>query len=150
MRRRPPSVNRDTTDGRTAHERSIVREAVFARDQVCRLKTTLGAQPIVPRGFGQCRGPLTPHHLRKAGQGGPYVMSNLLGLCAYHNDRVEELPRADMVALGLVVPRSPDVAEGIGRAWALLQLAGLVTYWWDGTPAHRERPDAIADTWGRP
>jgi hypothetical protein len=142
--RRPAAVSRDTTSGRTDHERDIVRGAVFERDGSCRLA---GAAPV----FGRCGGkPRTPHHLRKAGQGGPYVMSNLLTLCARHNDRIEELDRADMVAAGLVVPRTTDVASGIGQAWALLQLAGIVDWWWDGTPAHRARPDAIADTWGRP
>jgi hypothetical protein len=116
-----------------AEQDAVIREAVFDRDgRRCCLK---GALPA----FGRCYGPLTPHHLRKAGQGGPYSMRNLITLCAFHNGRIESMPRADMEALGLVIPRWQDT----GTAWALLQLAGIVAWWWDGTPADRPRPDAM-------
>lgn len=125
-------------------QQAATRAAVFARDggQCLLLRTRFleaDGQPAGSR-LGTCHGnPLTPHHLRKAGQGGPYSLRNLITLCAGHNDRIEELPRADMVAAGLVVPRGAD----IGSAWALLQLQEIVAWWWDGTPAHRPRPDVL-------
>lgn len=118
-----------------ADQRALTRQAVFDRDGRCRLAGST---------YGPCIGPLTPHHLRKEGQGGEYVMSNLLTLCAGHNDRIESLPRADMVASGLVVPGRYYQAAAIRQAWSLLQLADIVGHWWDGTPAHRPRPDDLA------
>ena len=112
---RPSAVSRDTADGRTGHERDLIRSAVFERDRVCRLLLT----PSILSSFGPCGGvPLTPHHLRKAGQGGTYSMSNLLTLCAHHNDQIEVMPRLDMEAAGLVIPRSSDLAVATVRAWA--------------------------------
>ena len=53
---------------------------------------------------------------------------------------MEELPRADMIACGLVIPRE---CQDPGRAWALMQMAGIVAWWWDGTPWTRPRPDSL-------
>lgn len=90
-KRRTPTENR---------ERAVVREAVFTRDGCCVLRGVEGA--------GQCFGsPFTPHHRRKASQGGAYTVDNLVTLCAHHNDELEA--NADLaaigVALGLVIRR---------------------------------------------
>jgi hypothetical protein len=131
------AVDRATSNGRTVDEMALIRQAVYERDGRCRLRG--GA-------LGPCFGkPYTPHHLRKAGQGGAYSMSNLLTLCAGHNDRIEELPRLDMELNGLVIPRTTDLLAGTAQAWGRMQLAEIVTYWWDGTPAHRPAPTALAD-----
>lgn len=84
-------------------ERAEIREQVFARDRHRCLLSTYGVGP--------CSGRLTPHHLRKEGQGGPYTVDNLLTLCSIHNDWVEDVP--DLAwALGLVVRRGdpPELA----------------------------------------
>lgn len=70
--------------------RAEVREAVFTRDRVCQLAGVDGA--------GRCFGGLTPHHRRKASQGGAYDEDNLVALCAHHNDELEA--NADLAALG--------------------------------------------------
>lgn len=79
-----------------------IRAQVFDRDSYrCALRDVAGA--------GRCYGPLTPHHRRKASQGGGYTLANLRTLCSHHNDLLES--RADVAAigeeLGLVVRRSP-------------------------------------------
>lgn len=62
-------------------EELIEREFVFARDgRRCRFAGLWDA----------CRGELTPHHVLKASQGGPYHRDNLVAACAYHNDLVEQ------------------------------------------------------------
>lgn len=110
-----------------------VRGAVFERDQFCRLAGST---------LGPCIGDrMTPHHLRKESQGGLYVMRNLLTLCGGHNGGVEIMERDDAEAAGLVIPHA--YADDYGTAWHRLQLAGIVDYWWDGTPMHRPRPDDI-------
>ena len=59
--------------------------AVFERDgHQCRLRWRMEA--------GDCFGPLTYHHLRKASQGGAYTMENGACLCAGHNVWVEDHP----------------------------------------------------------
>lgn len=61
-----------------------IREAVFARDRyLCRMPIAVG---------GPCVGPLTPHHVRKASQGGGYTVENLIALCRFHNDWCEDEP----------------------------------------------------------
>lgn len=73
-----------------AADRFVVRALVFARDGYrCRLADVDGA--------GRCFGPLTPHHVRKASQGGEYTPANLAVLCAHHNDEIEA--DADLAAL---------------------------------------------------
>ncbi len=83
--------------------RQAVILAVLERDGcTCRAKDL---------GFGPCWGPLTPHHLKKASQGGPFVPSNLVTLCSSHNTRVEDEPtRARQ--LGLVVYAWEATADG--------------------------------------
>lgn len=79
------------------------REQVYERDGRC----TLAHLPHA----GPCGGYPTPHHRRKAGQGGAYTLTNLVAACSVHNDRLEE--NADMAKAarveGLVVRRGdPD------------------------------------------
>lgn len=77
-----------------ADHRNKVRFEVFHRDDWrCQLRDGSA---------GQCFGPLTVHHLRKASQGGKYEASNLVTLCARHNDWVEDEP-AKAYAMGLVI-----------------------------------------------
>lgn len=76
--------------------RKAVRHAVFERDgYTCRLAGL---------GVGECFGPLTPHHILKASQGGPYIEDNLAALCAYHNDAIEASAEVALraAAVGLV------------------------------------------------
>jgi hypothetical protein len=76
-------------------DRAAEREAAFDRDGwLCRLASTYAQS-------GPCFGVLTPHHLVKASQGGPYQRENLVALCAYHNGWVEDHP-TQARALGLV------------------------------------------------
>jgi len=60
--------------------KAAVRAEVFARDGACVLRD---------KGFGKCYGRLTPHHVRKASQGGTFTADNLVALCAWHNDLLE-------------------------------------------------------------
>lgn len=115
---------RPVSDDRAAERaaRDDMRELVFARDgNRCRLAGWL------PGGFGSCLGPLTVHHLRKAGQGGPYTLINLLTLCAGHNDSIE-LHRVLARELGLEIPRGGTFEE----AWRQLLAVEIVDYWWTG------------------
>lgn len=114
---------RPISDKRIASQtaRDEMRGLVFARDRRCRLAGWL------PGGFGPCLGPLTAHHLRKAGQGGPYTLPNLLTLCAGHNDSIE-LHRELARELGLEIPRGGTFAE----AWEQLIAVEIVDYWWTG------------------
>lgn len=62
-----------------------IRDAVFDRDNyACQ----------APADWGSHFGVLTPHHLLKASQGGKYTTENLITLCAYHNEYVEDYPQA--------------------------------------------------------
>jgi len=89
-------------------ERDEVRTAVFDRDGwECRLATL---------DYGRCRGPLTPHHLRKASAGGAYSVANLVALCAHHNTFVEDFP--DIGRRIRLVVREGD------RDWDALGLRG--------------------------
>ena len=97
-----------------AEHRGIVWEAVLSRDHYCLLSRHPGAA-------GRCRGRLTPHHLQKAGQGGPFTVGNLVVLCAGHNGWVEDHPRTAH-ALGLVV----RAGETVALAWQRLRDRGLV------------------------
>lgn len=141
-RGQPPrrrQAQRPTAADRTTDERDVVRAGVFERDgHVCRL-----AGGSAGRCFGVA---LTPHHLWKSGQRGPYVLRNLVTLCGWHNDWVE-VNRELAEAWGLYVQpqteHGTDPRQCIERAWALMQLAGIVDYWWDGTPAHRPCPGDV-------
>lgn len=84
-------------------ERERVRLEVFERDGGC-MFTTYAKGHELPDGAGWCRGPLTPHHIRKASQGGAYTPENLTTLCAFHNGWVEDFP--DLAhRMGLVLRR---------------------------------------------
>jgi hypothetical protein len=109
-----------------------IRAAVFARDSyTCVLRPRASLRGLAYAGAGRCYGnPTTAHHLRKASKGGLYVIYNLVTLCSYHNDWVEDYP---LVAhtWGLVI----RTGETYQEAWARMHLASLVDYWWDGSPA---------------
>jgi hypothetical protein len=94
-------------------EEEWVRAVVFARDQGCLLSH-------LPNEAGRCAGPLTFHHLRKAGQGGPYTVANGVALCAGHNGWVEDYP-LEALRWGLVVRGSVTVTEAAARraTWGL-------------------------------
>lgn len=80
-----------------------MREAVFRRDGGCLMRRR-----------GGCFGRTTFHHLRKAGQGGPYTEANGVALCQFHNDDVEDHPD-DYRELGLVVAKGVDHDEAAAR-----------------------------------
>lgn len=61
-----------------------------------------------------CFGSLTPHHLRKDGQGGDYTPDNIVCLCVLHNGWVEDQPNT-AEALGLVVRREVTHAVAAAR-----------------------------------
>lgn len=78
--------------------RAEVRARVLHPGAECHLSPRrMGLQANV-RLVGLCFGPLTPHHVRKAGQGGAYDDDNLVPLCAFHNGLLEA--DADVAALG--------------------------------------------------
>lgn len=80
-----------------------IREAVFDRDGGC---------VMFDNGWGECAGPDTPHHLKKASAGGSYTLTNLVTLCARHNGMVEDKPD-EAEARGLVIHPWQDE-----RGWA--------------------------------
>ena len=86
-----------------AKRRALVRGAVFARDGFA---CVLAARPEALEVLGPCFGRLTYHHVRKAGQGGPYTLENGLTLCLGHNGAVEDHPTAAHL-LGLVDRSTP-------------------------------------------
>lgn len=86
-------------------ERATTRDLVFRRDRyLCQVmvKADEDAWTVSP-----CFGPLTPHHRRKASQGGAYSTENLVTVCAGHNDEVEAnaMLAAWCNSVGLVVRR---------------------------------------------
>jgi 5-methylcytosine-specific restriction endonuclease McrA len=62
-------------------ERDAIRDRVFRRDGRCVIADLPNA--------GDCYGLATPHHRRKASQGGSYTEANLVTCCAHHNDQLE-------------------------------------------------------------
>lgn len=82
----------------TPAERAI-RDEVYARDGRCRLADLPGAGP--------CAGHPTPHHRRKASQGGGYTLANLVAACSVHNDALESDAdlAAEARAVGLLLER---------------------------------------------
>lgn len=120
------------TPKRLTPEQLIIRAVVFDRDVRCRLAGSLGTGPC----FGTR---MTPHHLRKAGQGGPYSIENLVTLCANHNDWVEDF-RPAAWTWGLVIGHG----ETPEWAWRRMVMFGLVDYWWDGTSAGHHQPGLVA------
>ena len=100
---------------RAEHDASRpVVAAVLARDGRCLLAGHSEA--------GRCFGHLTPHHLRKDGQGGAWTLDNLVTLCSSHNDTWVEQNRPAAHRLGLVLDRG----EATDDAWARMRAAGLV------------------------
>lgn len=105
-------------------EHDAIRQRVFERDGGCVLLS------LVPGHV--CAGPPTVHHKAKSGQGGRYVESNLVQVCAIGNGVWLETHRAEAEALGLHVPgwkyrsggaaNTPDGAAG--RATDLAQEQG--------------------------
>lgn len=95
--------------------KAVIREAVFLRDGYCCIMSV-----GVPGAPG-CSGPLTPHHLRKASQGGAYEMENLVTLCSGHNTWVEDNPWSAH-RLGLVCRNG----ETLDECWDKLRAARLV------------------------
>lgn len=94
-----------------APTRAAVREAVFERDgHTCRMRALENHD---------CLGHLTPHHLRREGQGGEYAATNLIALCAAGNDGVDTMAEAH--AFGLVQYGSDSPAE----VWRRLYEHGL-------------------------
>ncbi len=81
--------------------RAAVWAAVLERDRRCALAPASYTHPgAVPA----CSGPLTPHHLRKASQGGGSTERNLVVCCTLHQVWIEDYPD-DAYALGLVARR---------------------------------------------
>jgi hypothetical protein len=117
---------RPVSDRRAADRaaNAAVRNRVFARDGGC----LLAGRPDA----GRCVGRLTFHHLRKAGQGGPYTARNGVALCAGHNDWIETAQgQGPAWLMGLWCRRG----ETLNQCWRRLAAAGLVTYGWNGDPA---------------
>ena len=99
---------------------------VYMRDQqTCRLRMTRWM------GSPACYGPLTVHHIRKEGQGGPYVPLNLVSLCAWHNDWLETADGARWgEERGLVARRVPrgELSATLNRCWQLMRANGIVNW----------------------
>ena len=90
-----------------ATERQI-REQVFARDRRCVLAVVDPSH--------RCRGPLTPHHRRKASSGGAYSMANLITVCAGGNGDIEDRPAYYRHHFPFLVVREGDAEwESLGR-----------------------------------
>ena len=93
-----------------------IREAVFRRDGGCVL------QPMAWRtSMPECFGGPTPHHLRKEKQGGEYVESNLVTLCAGHNDWVESGQPTLAWEMGLVCRAGDTLSD----CWQRMRMNGL-------------------------
>lgn len=88
-------------------------QQVFARDRGCVLAEH---QALA----GPCIGRLTPHHLRKQGQGGPWTLTNIVALCARHNGWVEQHPD-QAHELGLVIRHGETYLD----AWAAMRRTGI-------------------------
>ena len=88
-------------------------QAVYRRDGGCvlRLHTVVA---------GGCWGGLSPHHVRKAGQGGEFSQLNIVSACCGHNGWVERNRRLAW-ALGLVLNHGEDIED----AWGRMRAAGL-------------------------
>lgn len=111
MRRRARLRPRSAKRRADAERRAVVYLRALERDRGCLLRALPGHE---------CLGPLTPHHLRKASQGGAFEPENIVTLCALGNDEVEDHP-AQAIEMGLVVNRFCDAEEAARRrrAWGL-------------------------------
>ena len=112
QRRRTPIVARSAKTIAAASGHDLVREQVFARDRFCQVHH-LGYRSYA---VGRCYGPLTPHHRRKASQGGAYSTENLVVACLAHNEALEADAGLARWAhsVGLVVRRGDPEWEGLG------------------------------------
>jgi hypothetical protein len=108
-----------------APTRRTVTQQVFDRDGGCLLA------PVVKVHIPPCHGKLTPHHIRKAGQGGTWTIVNIVALCARHNDWLEDLD-------GMLYGRPAGLiclrTDTLEACWDRLAAAGLVTYNPQGAP----------------
>lgn len=124
-RRRTPL--RPVSEQRAAErpERDEVREFVLHRDQRCRLAGWSYGGEGPPACFGQ----LSFHHIRKAGQGGPYTRLNGLTLCVFHNDWLETWEGHRWgVSHGVVCLNGRTLEQ----CWELMRAWGLVRWDHDG------------------
>lgn len=114
---RSPLASVSRSRRRAQPQRDAVWNEVRHRDRTCLLHGAHGeaitGQP--------CVGRLTPHHLRKAGQGGEFTAVNIVMLCAGHNGWVEDYPLTAYVQ-GFVV----RAGETPDEAWARLFDRGWV------------------------
>ena len=93
-----------------APSRDVIRRTVFARDKGCQFIAFIDRaysrlDPTTIRVLHRhlaCHGERTPHHLLKASAGGEYTEENLVELCVFHNDWVEDYP-LEAAAIGLVI-----------------------------------------------
>lgn len=115
--RRTPLASVSPSRRRAQPQRDAVWYEVRHRDRTCLLHGAHGeaitGQP--------CVGRLTPHHLRKAGQGGAFTVANIVMLCAGHNGWVEDYPLTAYVH-GFVVRSGETTAD----AWRRLHDRGWV------------------------
>jgi hypothetical protein len=110
--RRTPLAPRSAKTIAAAPAHDVIREQVFARDRVCQVAL------LARRSYaaGPCHGPLTPHHRRKASQGGAYTVECLVAVCRGHNDALEADAGLARWArtVGLVVRRGDPGWEALG------------------------------------
>jgi hypothetical protein len=99
-----------------APDEAKVREAVYARDRGCQLAHLVGQRDSAGTEVPRCHGPRTPHHRRKAIEGGAYSVANRVELCLGHNGWVEDEPDAAAELAPLLVMRSGDAGYAqLGR-----------------------------------
>lgn len=82
--------------------RAHVRKAVFRRDGHCLLG------PLV----GDCMGPPSYHHRRKAGASGAYTVENGAMLCVGHNGWIEDTAAEDWPSAAIALYPYLVVREG--------------------------------------
>lgn len=88
----------------SSSRRSAVAEA-FQRDGWVLVAGEWVGGRCIPRERGApggCFGKLTPHRLRKGSNLGGYTTDNVVSSCAFHNDWIEDQPKAAR-ELGLVI-----------------------------------------------
>lgn len=99
-------------------ERDRVEAFVFYRDELrCRMEHRSDIPP--------CMGVLTVQHIRKAGQGGPYVPLNLVTVCAFHNSWLETAEGARWGERHGLVARAGD---DLIVCWARMREFRIVTW----------------------
>lgn len=112
-RQRTPLAPRSAKRIAAADAEATTRAIVLARDRVCQVRVIGRATAYATP---PCVGPLTPHHRRKASQGGGYTTANLVAVCRGCNGALEA--DADLArwawSVGLVVRRGDDEWERLG------------------------------------